>query len=129
MALTDSRSIQRAEWHSALATRYRDTAIRLLELDDPYSAAALIYESAKQCVNAAANYQGQNPASTRAKVQFLERFAQQPPGSLFNLIEGWDAALRLHIHADRGHLSDQEFHRAWLTCQDFIEDMLTIPRA
>ena len=65
MALTDSRSIQSAEWHSALATKYRDTAIRLLELDDPYSAAALIYESAKQCVNAAANYQGQNPASTR----------------------------------------------------------------
>ena len=129
MAPTDSRSIQRAEWHSALAIRYRDTATGLLDLDDPYSAAALIYESAKQCVNAVANYQGQNPASTRAKVQFLERFAQQQPGNLFNLIEGWDAALRLHIHADRGHLSDREFHRAWLSCQDFIEDMLTIHAA
>ncbi len=112
-----------------LAISYRDTATRLLELNDPYSAAALIYESAKQCVNAIANYHGQNPASTRAKVQFLERFAQQPPTNLFNLIEGWDAALRLHIHADRGHLSEQEFNRAWLNCQDFIEYMLTIAGA
>lgn len=45
---------------------YREDAASMLEQDRPYSAGALLYESAKQSVNAVANQQGENPGYTRA---------------------------------------------------------------
>ena len=94
--------------------------------DKPYSAAALTYESAKQCVNAVANLNGQNPGAVGAKRAYLISLANRPPGNRSDLMRGWDAATRLHIHADRGHLTENLFRNAWLVAQTFIDDMLAI---
>lgn len=106
---------------------YREDAILLLDQHSkPYSAAALTYESAKQCINAVANLSGQNPGAVGAKRAYLRNLASQPFGSQFDLLRGWDSATQLHIHADRGHLTTGDFRDAWETTQTFIDDMLTI---
>lgn len=108
-------------------TSYREDANLMLELyDKPYSAAALLYESAKQSINAVANLSGQNPGAVGAKRAFLRNLASQPLGSQFDLVLGWEAATQLHIHADRGHLTEEDFRESWPITQRFIDDMLTI---
>lgn len=130
MTQANNRYRQRAERHRSRAVSYRDDANLLLRrYGRPDSAGALIYEAAKQCVNAVANWNGQNPGATGSKTRHLEAIAAQPPGDGFNLVVGWDAAMRLHIHADRGHLSDQDFQQAWWQAQSFIDDMLSIYHA
>ena len=103
---------------------YREDAGLMLEQDRSHSAGALIYESAKQCVNAVANQEGQNPGYTRAKTQYVRDIARRPIASQYGLEWGWQAASRLHIHADRGHLNEGGFHQNWLVTQAFIDDML-----
>ena len=52
----------------ARATSYHEDANLMLErYGKPYSAAALLYEAAKQCVNAVANLSSQNPGAVGAK--------------------------------------------------------------
>ena len=126
-ANNDSPQRRRAQFHLARATSYHEDANLMLELyDKPYSAAALLYESAKQSINAVANLNGQNPGAVGAKRAFLRNLASQPFGSQFNLIRGWEAAMQLHIHADRGHLEEIDFRESWRITQRFIDDMLTI---
>ena len=111
----------------ARATSYREDASMMLEgYDKPYSAAALLYESAKQCVNAVANLNGQNPGAVGAKRAYIRNLLSRPPGSRYDLTRGWEAAMQLHIHADRGHLTQGDFRDAWQAAQAFIDDMLTI---
>ena len=63
-----------------MARNYRSRAQILLERDsDLDSAGALLYESAKQCINAVANQQGENPGPTRAKMRFLRDLVEQDP--------------------------------------------------
>lgn len=107
-----------------MAANYRADAELMLERNRPYSAGALLYESAKQCVNALANQQGQNPGYTRAKTQYVRNIAGLNPHA--RLENGWQSASHLHIHADRGHLNQEDFHQAWLVTQAFIADMLDI---
>jgi len=108
-------------------TSYREDANLMLErYNKSYSAAALLYESAKQCINAVANLNGQNPGAVGAKREYLRSLTRQYPGNQFNLIHGWEFATRLHIHADRGHLAEGDFRDAWQAAQAFIDDMLTI---
>ena len=127
MTTTSIRSRQRAERHRARAISYRADAVLLLEqYGEPDSAGALLYEAAKQCVNALANQAGENPGTTGAKVAFLRSLASQPPGSLLNLGYGWGAANQLHIHADRGNLDEAKFRAAWTNTQTFIANMLAI---
>ncbi len=127
MTQADSRHRQRAERHRARAVSYRDDANLLLaQYNKPDSAGALLYEAAKQCINALSNWNGQNPGATASKTRYLETVAAQPPGDGFNLAVGWEAAMRLHIHADRGHLTPTEIRAAWLLAQSFIDDMLAI---
>lgn len=109
-----------------MARNYRADANLMLERDRPYSAGALLYESAKQCVNALANQQGQNPGYTRAKTQFVRNIAEPYPRTRSELRDGWQSASRLHIHADRGHLDEEDFHQDWRITQTFIADMLDI---
>ncbi len=117
---------ERAEFHEARARNYRRQAELLRERDgDNDSAGILLYESAKQCINALANQWGSNPTSTGAKVRFLRNVAEREPPSL-NLTGNWRAANRLHVHADRGHLSESDFDRDWESAQTFIEQMLLI---
>lgn len=126
-ANSDSPQLRRAEFHLARATSYREDANLMLErYNKPYSAAALIYESAKQCINAVANLRGQNPGAVGAKRAFLRNLTSRPPGNRFDLTRGWESATQLHIHADRGHLTQNDFRDAWQAAQAFIDDMLAI---
>lgn len=126
-ANSDNAQLRRAEFHLARAISYREDANLMLErYNKPYSAAALIYESAKQCINAIANLSGQNPGAVGAKKAYLINLISQPFGSQFDLLRGWDSATQLHIHADRGHLTRSDFRDAWQAAQAFIDDMLAI---
>ena len=117
---------QRAAFYRDRAVNYRNRAILLLELyRDRDSAGALIYEAAKQCINAVANQRGANPATTGAKLRSLNEVAAaeaQTP----DLSENWYSALQLHIHADRGLLNEVDFLDAWDKAQTFISQMLAI---
>ena len=121
------RSRQRAERHRERAVSYRADADLLLgQYGKPDSAGALLYEAAKQCINALANQAGQNPGSTGAKKSFLSGLASQPPVSSLDLEYGWTAASQLHIHTDRGHLEADEFRDAWVKAPAFVVDMLLL---
>ena len=127
MTPPDNRHRQRAERHHARAISFRDDADLLLgRYAKPDSAGALLYESAKQCINALANLVGRNPGPTGAKTAFLETVASQRPGAPSDLVNGWLAASRLHIHADRGNLDEASFRDAWAKAQRFITDLLAI---
>ncbi len=89
------------------------------------SAGALLYEAAKQCINAIANQRGLNPVSTGAKRRFL-RTATVGATVPLDLMRAWRAAETLHVHADRGHLEPSDFEEAWATAQAFINQMLLI---
>lgn len=119
-----SQHRQRAARHAARARNYRRQAQLLLEREgDLDCAAALIYEAAKQCINAVANQQGRNPGPTGGKERFLYRLAEQydaPP----DLVLRWNYTDQLHIYADREHLSRPDFMDAWAWAQSFIDDML-----
>ena len=117
---------EKAAWHYARALDYRRDARLLLERDrNPYSAGALLYESAKQCINAVANQRGVNPGATVAKLRFLNDIAEQESSSP-TLRQDWDAATHLHIHADQGYLDEGKFAEAWATAQAFIDEMLLL---
>ena len=84
-----------------------------------------MYESAKQCINAVANLRGENPAAMGAKLSALQAVSEREPDDL-DLMQNWEGAFRLHIHADRGYLDDSEFGEAWGRAQAFVEAMLGI---
>ena len=112
--------------HWDLARDYRRLAQLMLELEDsPIAAGALLYEAAKQCINAVANRQGINPATTGAKRRFLFGLAERG-ASAPNLLLNWRYADALHVNADRGHLSESNYSDAWSGTQAFIDQMLEI---
>ena len=121
-----NRHRQRAARHVAKARHYQRQARLLLERDgDRDCAAIVLYEAAKQCINALANQQGRNPGSTGGKERFLYRIAEQddaPP----NLIVRWNYAGQLHIYADREHLSPSDYMESWARAESFIEDLLEL---
>ena len=88
-------------------------------------AAALLYESAKQCINAVGNQRGQNPGTTGGKVNVIRGIGMEVPNGIA-LMQNWQRADQLHIHADRGHLNADQFIEAWGQTQSFINNMLTI---
>ena len=117
---------ERAARHAAQAREYRRLAQFLREQSAaPAAAGILLYESAKQCINALANQQGDNPRATAAKLHFLHNWIAGDT-ALTDLVDGWRAADRLHINADRLHLSPAEFNTAWQEAQAFIDQMLAI---
>ena len=126
-ANSDDPQRRRAQFHFARVISYREDANLMLEIyDRPYSAAALLYESAKQSINAVANLNGQNPGAVGAKKAYLRNLISLPPGNRFDLLRGWESATQLHIHADRGHLTEEDFRESWQITQTFIEDALAI---
>ena len=115
-----------AAWHEAEAGNFLRQANLIQEQNGHSgSAGALLYEAAKQCINAVANQEGINPGTTGAKLQSLRNISGRD-SSPRGLLQNWQAAAKLHIHADRGHLSEQEFSDAWLLAQTFIDQMLSI---
>ena len=89
------------------------------------AAGALLYESAKQCINAVANLQMMNPVSTGAKLRFLLDLSEREPGYP-EIYLNWRAANLLHVNADRGLLTDRNFDDAWESSHAFIIQLLEI---
>ena len=117
---------QRAVRHEARARNYRRQANLLLERDnDTDCAGALLYEAAKQCINAVANQRGENPGTTGGKVNAVREIAAEELGVTF-LFTNWQSADKLHIHADREHLTAVQYDEAWQQAQAFIDSMLNI---
>ena len=117
---------RRAEFYAARARDYRSHANLLLE-QYAYtdSAGALLYESAKQCINAVANLRGENPATIGAKKRALDDIARgEDDGEI--IIRNWEDVFKLHIHADRGYLARSEFPVLWARAQGFVDRMLGI---
>ena len=119
-------SRRRAEFYAARARAYRRYANLLLEryaAADP--AGALLYEAAKQCINAVANLRGENPATTVAKRRALHDIARAEDDGTA-IIRHWEDALKLHVHADRGFVAGLDIEETWDGAQVFIEMMLGI---
>ena len=123
---SDNPYRRRAERHEARARNYLQKAEMLLnQYADPDSSGALMYEAAKQCVNAIANQRGTNPGSTVGKVNALRSLAEEQPGPT-DLMRDWGHANKLHIHADREILTAEEYAASWEGARSFIDDMLAI---
>jgi len=86
---------------------------------------ALLYEAAKQCINAISNQRGSNPGTIGGKVNVLRALSTDEDEAR-DLMRYWQGADRLHIHADRGNLDATAYAGAWEQAQAFIESMLTI---
>ena len=115
---------QPADWHRAEVDNFLVQAQLLLSRDSHRnSAGALLYESAKQCINAVANQQGSNPASTGAKVRFVHNLVENGTFET-SLLDGWHGAAHLHVNSDRGHLTGLGFDTYWEMAEAFIERML-----
>lgn len=115
-----------AAHHESLANEYMRIAQSVLDGDSfQVAAGALIYEAAKQCVNAVANQQLMNPVATSAKRRFLISLAERESG-VSDLLLNWRAAELLHINADRANMSNDDFNYAWDRAQAFIIQMLQI---
>ena len=123
---SDNPYRRRAERHEGRARNYLQKAEMLLyQYDDPDSAGALMYEAAKQCVNAVANQRGSNPGTIGGKMHAL-RSLQSERTDYPNLAKRWRYADKLHIHADRGLLTASQYMEAWDGARAFIDDMLAI---
>ena len=117
---------QPAEWHRAEAANYLLQANLLLDRRaHRNSAGALLYEAAKQCINAVASQQGVNPASTRAKIRQVHDLVESGRAEPY-LLDNWQGATYLHVNADRGHLTDLGFNTYWEMAHTFVERMLSI---
>ena len=114
----------RAAGHAENARRYRSNADALLRDGESESAGELLYGAAKRCINAIANQQGDNPIKTQAKISALRHMLLRAGRS--GLMDGWQAAARLHIHADQSILDSVQFTRDWDTAQRFVAAMLNI---
>ena len=109
-----------------MATDYRRLAQLVLEREaSPIAAGALLYEASKQCINAVANLQGVNPATTSAKRHFLIGLTERGT-STSDLLLNWRYANQLHVNADRAHLTESGYLDAWSGSQTFITQMLEI---
>ena len=128
----------KARRHYQRADAYRDLAQELLEqsfraiapraeiLAD--AAGALMYEAAKQCVNAVANLHGRDPQDNRAKMGEINAIVAEG-FTVFDLVEGSRAAWELHIHADQATLLPDRFGDRFNTAADFIDEMQAIYRS
>ena len=92
------------------------------------TAGALLYEAAKQCVNAVANLNGRDPQANHEKMAELLHIVNAHP-NYPNLIDGAASAWLLHIHADQANLTRDEFAPALARTGRFVADMRAIYRA
>ena len=89
---------------------------------------ALLYEAAKQCVNAVANLNGQDPRANHEKMDALRAIANAHP-DYPDLIEDSREAWTLHIHADQADLPPDRQASALARTARFIADLQAIYRA
>ena len=123
----------KAEWHYRSARQYRELAQTVMAL--PVGAVeynilaagsgALLYEAAKQCVNAVANLRGQDPKGNREKLAAIDSIVADQHTQL-DLVRGARAAWYLHVHADQFDLTPERFQRNLTVATAFVEEMLAI---
>ena len=89
------------------------------------SAGALLYEAAKQCVNAVANLNGRDPQANHEKMAALRTIANAHP-NYPDLLDDSRKAWQLHIHADQAHLTPDELDYTLKRAIQFIADMQSI---
>ena len=92
------------------------------------AAGALLYEAAKQCVNAVANLNGRDPQGNHEKMAELRTIANAHP-NYPDLQDNSREAWHLHIHADQVNLTPDELATALERTARFISDLRSIYRA
>ena len=125
--------LAKAELHYRSAQQYQELArIVTSAPEDPVgrdilvaSSGALLYEAAKQCVNAVANLRGQDPKGNQEKLAEINSIAAACP-TQSDLVIGARAAWYLHVHADQFHLTQAELDRNFTTATTFVSEMLAI---
>ena len=125
-----ARHYRRAGEYYELAQGFLTRASGDAEAADILVAAggALLYEAAKQCVNAVANLTGRDPQANHEKMAALRVIANAHP-TYPNLIGDSRMAWELHIHADQEHLTPRELTAYSESTRRFIMDMRSIYRA
>ena len=121
---------QRAEAYRGLARELLEQSSRALATRSAIltdSAGALIYEAAKQSVNAVANLRGRDPQDNHAKLAEIRSIIADSLTSL-DLRDGADSAWQLHIHADQGNLTPASFSEHFANAADFVDEMQAIFR-
>lgn len=125
--------LAKAELHYRSARQYRELSqIVMATTSDMVErnilaagAGALLYEAAKQLVNAVANLHGQDPKGNREKLSEIHNIVAGQHTE-FDLLDGATAAWRLHIHADQFNLTPDVFNRNLTTANEFIAEMQAI---
>ena len=92
------------------------------------SAGALLYEAAKQSVNAVANLNGRDPRTNHEKMAALRTIVDTHTTYRY-LARDARSALDLHIHADQANLTPDELASALERTRRFITDLQSIYRA
>ena len=91
------------------------------------TAGALLYEAAKQGVNAVANLRGRDPQDNHAKMAEIRSIIAEGL-TQSNLRRGSQGAWQLHIHADQGNLTPASFSEHFANATAFVEEMQAIYR-
>ena len=133
MTLRREPGLAKAELHYRSARQYRElaqivmsTSTNAVESDIlAAGAGALLYECAKQCVDAVANLHGRDPKGNHEKMDEIYRVMADHP-AYPDLLIGSTAAWYLHIHADQFDLPREEFDRNFAATTSFITEMLAI---
>ena len=125
-----ARHYRRAGEYQTLAQNLRASAAGNIGNAEILTAAAgaLLYEAAKQCVNAVANLNGRNPQANHEKMAELRTIVNAHP-HYPHLVRDSREAWQLHIHADQGHLTQREYAFAVARTGRFVADMRAIYRA
>ena len=123
----------KAELHYRSAQQYHELARIVSNAPDSpvernilvASSGALLYEAAKQCLNAVANLRGRDPKGNQEKLSEINSIAADWY-TRSDLVVGARSAWYLHIHADQFNLPPEEFSRNFATATDFIGEMMAI---
>ena len=65
------------------------------------------------------------PAQPAVRLNIVREIAAEEMDAA-PLFTNWQSADKLHIHADREHLTAFQYDEAWQKAQEFIDTMLTI---
>ena len=126
----------KADWHYQRTGAFRQLAVDLMEQSRAApdraeilidTAGALLYEAAKQGINAVANLRGRDPQDNHAKMVELRRIIAEGL-TLLDLQRGARAAWELHIHADQGNLTPERFTQHFSNASAFVDEMQAIYR-
>ena len=128
-------NLDKADLHHRRARQFRDLAQVILEaspITGEYTdilvdtAGALMYEAAKQWVNAVANLRGHDPQTNQEKLAELRDIEAGHANDGSKLIYGARAAWHLHVNADQSQLMRREFDLYFSATVLFADEMSAI---